>query len=386
MIRLNIIALAAYVIMSGACKSARAPQHTTLNNDVYKEEFKGFRLLPSSAKNIYAGATWVKATGTLQTKDSVEKTQVALLPFTFSNRDDSFIIAAKIQLLYFLGICVTAATLRNYHLSVDSAVIEHLTGIDEPDIVEDGIYVWDVIRVHNISLDVGKEEADSLVNIINLLPHAAIIKRSSNDGHTRLVLHGLHQPIAYRLARLSNKIVVISNDLRLEQATRFRTGEGNTAYIKSFTIGKRYTGRIFKTASYINRHYQDESAFKKEQYNHQIWPQMRLQNNCVAVMEIQCNQDTVGGNPRKIKVMLGCEEDGSNAVALPVKNITAFIPLVDDMQGNYYLHEALEINRLVFLPGLQYPESGPSYGIPGLVHTRTSFRIQYVEDPQAEDW
>ena len=390
---LTTLILSAIFSCLWSCRTTSKLSHPYIEAMPLQSSIADFAILKVPKADIHLGAEWIKGAGPVsQRATPVDVAEVQSLTSNFFGEENAFNTGLKASILDLLGLDSNYKKAKTYQLVIDNAAV---VGVNNPCNLtnpEGGIIIWEGLKVKSVSLLIPKNKIDTVAARLKNLSEAATLMRVQDAGNLqRISIPAFNLYTAYRLARLSNLMTVVCNDIVLERATGLRANSTGI-YVKSFTIGKNYTGRLLKASNYITNHYNNENDFLQEQKNLSVWPVNNAGSDCVSILEIQCNKDLVNGTPKKIKVKVGCEASfgqGStytSSIATDVAYESYIIPLSSKIEHGKFIRDEIEIDHLLFYPDLQYPEVELSAASPQIVHRKTIQYINSFGDDSVPEW
>ena len=386
---LSTFILPAIVSCLWSCRATNKISQPYLEAAPLQHSIADFALLIMPRADIHLGAEWIPGKGpvTRQARP-VALTEVQSLYSNFFREENVFNAGIKAGVLALLGLDINNKKTKTYQLVIDSAAV---VGVNDPGNLsnpEGGILVWEGLKLESVSLLIPRSSIDAVNQRLKTLNITATVSNmQTQDGFQRISIPAFNLYAAYRLARLSNLMTAVCKDLVLEKATGLKANS-TAIYVKSFTIGRTYTGRILKTSDYVMNHYKNEIDFIKEQEDQAMWPVANADSNCGSIIEIQCNNDVVKGVPKKIKVKAGCEAAITSIESLSAHATfeSCIIPLSSRIEHGKFIRDEIEIDHLLFYPDQQYPEIELSAAIPQIVHRKTIQYINRFDDSNVNDW
>jgi len=386
---LTTLVLPAIVSCLWSCRATSKINHPYVDALPLQTSIEDFALLKIPKADIHLGAEWIQGKGpvTRQIKP-VDEVEVQSLASSFFKEENAFNAGIKVRILALLGLDTNYKKVRTYQLVIDNAAI---VGVNDPGNLsnpEGGMLIWEGLKIKSVSLLVPESNIDTVAERLKNLDKTITFSSIQTSGNSqRISMPAFNLYVAYRLARLSNLMTVVCKDLILEKAVGLKTNS-KAIYVKSFTIGKDYAGRILKASDYIVNHYSTQNDFIQEQKNPSVWPVANEGNDCVSVIEIQCNNYLVNGIPKKIKVKVGCEEAITSIASLSPHATfeSCAIPLSSRIEHGKFIRDEIEIDHLLFYPDLQYPEIDLDAAIPQIVHRKTIQYINRFNDESVADW
>lgn len=390
---LTTLVLLAILLCLWSCRATSKISHPYIDAMPLQSSIADFALLKTPKTDIHLGAEWIQGKGPVaQQAKPVDVSEVQSLNSSFFQEENAFNSCIKASILGLLGLDTSYKKVKTYQLVIDSAAV---VGINNPCNLsnpEGGVLVWEGLKIKSVSLLVPENSKEAVAaRLKNINKTSAFSNVQATSGFQRISIRTFNLYAAYRLARLSNLMTVVCQDLVLERAVGLKTNSKGI-YVKSFTIGKNYTGRLLKASNYIANHYSNADDFIQEQRNPSVWPVAGSGNDCVSILEIQCNKELVNGAPKKIKVKVGCDATpgqgttDTNNLATNTTYESYIIPLSSKIEHGKFIRDEIEIDHLLFYPDLQYPEIELSAALPQIAHRKTIQYINRFDDDSITNW
>ncbi|WP_153795893.1 hypothetical protein [Foetidibacter luteolus] len=352
-------------------------RYTNKSNALPQPYFAGFRLLKIPTDNIALGAQWKEnIEASIPFADTTGMAEVQQLSDRSFNDAQTFNSSLKLNMLDLLGLNNNGDAAR---LTINHAVITRAGTVNDLANYQGGTYIWEGLMIKSFYLVTSTAKVNTVRNRLQAHnSNASTLVTNERTGNSKILVTNFNRYIAYKLVRFANLTTYLYDDLKVEEAEGLK-GNQQRRYIKGFTIGQQYTGRITRLADYIKNNYTDSKDFIAEQQRRSVWPLKSTGDDCVSVLEIDCNNKTGSGTTSKVKMLLGCPLFPESAASRPAFT-TYIIPLSSGQENNRIIREELEVTQMVFDAERQYPDVAPRGAVRQFTHRKSILPVIEIKE------